>query len=237
MVASGCVFNNYLDRSIDQKMSRTKKRAIAVGLVSVPAAISYASILGLIGIILLYSFTNLLTSVLALLGLFVYVVIYGIWKRRSIYGTIVGSISGAIPPVVGYCAVSVNFDLGAIILFLILVFWQMPHFYAIAIYRLKDYTAAGIPVLPAIKGLRSTKLHMLGYIIAFLVTSTSLALFGYAGYFYMIVAVVLSVIWLRMCLHGFSEKNSSFWARQMFRYSLVVITVLCITISSNVFWH
>ena len=233
VIGSSCVFNNYIDRGIDAKMSRTKRRALVTQSISVRSAIIYAVILGLIGSTVLALYTNLLTLGLALFGFFAYVVMYGIGKRRSVHGTVVGSISGALPPVVGYTAVTGRLDAGALILFLILVLWQMPHFYAIAIYRLDDYAAANIPVLPLAHGLRATKIQILVYIVAFILAAWSLSLFGYAGITYLVVSLALGAAWLALGLRGFNNANDNDWARKMFRFSLVVITGLCVMVSLN----
>jgi protoheme IX farnesyltransferase len=182
IIASACVFNNYIDRDIDKKMARTKNRALVRGTLSASSALVYATLLGLIGVAILTAYTNILTVFIGVVGLIVYVVLYGITKRRGPYGTIVGSISGAMPPVAGYTAVSNNLDAAAIILFLILIFWQMPHFYAIAMYRLKDYTAAHIPVLPAKTSMHRTKVHIMVYVIGFILTSLALSVAGYMGF-------------------------------------------------------
>ena len=233
VIASACVFNNYIDREIDAKMARTNQRALVRGAISVRAAIIFGSILGVAGAAILGVFTNLLTLAISLFGFFAYVVLYGIWKRRSAIGTVVGSISGAVPPVVGYVAVTGRLDVAAGILFLIIVLWQMPHFYAIAIYRLSDYTAANIPVLPSKQGIRATKIQMLAYIVAFTVAAASLYLLGYAGVAYLVVTLMLGLVWLALGLSGFAAANDTLWAKQMFKYSLVVITGLCLVISLN----
>ncbi len=138
VIASGCVFNNYIDQDIDSRMQRTKNRVLVKKLISNKIAIVYAFILGLIGLFLLYFFTNKLAFSLALFGFIIYLFIYTmIFKRTSVYGTLIGSMSGAVPPVVGYCAITNSFDIGAIILFAMLSFWQMPHSFAIAIYYLQ----------------------------------------------------------------------------------------------------
>lgn len=230
IIASACVFNNYIDRDIDAKMARTKKRALVSGAVSARSAVIFASALGFAGAAILAIFTNFLTLAVALLGFFFYVAVYGYFKRRSSWGTVVGSVSGAVPPVVGYVAVSGRIDAGAIIFFLILVLWQMPHFFAIAIYRLKDYKAAGIPVLPVKKGILNTKINMLLYMMAFASAALSLTVFNYTGLTYLLVALVLSFFWLRLCIRGFRAADDVVWAKQMFKFSLVVITVLSATI-------
>ena len=233
IIASACVFNNYVDRDIDRLMARTKHRALAAGEIAGKTALIYAGLLGLAGAALLALYTNLLTLAIALLGFFFYVVIYGFFKRRSVYGTIVGSVSGATPPVVGYCAVTNHFDSAAAILFMILVFWQMPHFYAIAMYRRDDYAIARIPVLPIKKGMHAAKLQILLYIIAFTIAAAALSLFDHAGYTYLVVAVFLGLTWLGFGLKNFSNDSDKFWGRKMFFVSLFVITALSIVISLN----
>jgi len=230
VIASACVFNNYIDRDADGKMARTKNRALVTGLISTRNALLFAVTLGLIGILVLSFYTNLLAAFVASIGFIVYVALYSLWKYRTTYATLVGSISGAIPPVVGYCAASNCFDIGAAILFMILVLWQMPHFFSIAVYRRDEYAAASIPVLPIVKGIYATKIQMLLYIIAFMGATLMLIAFGYTGYAYLIVAIVLSCSWLWLCIKGFTSTNDRLWARKMFRLSLVIITVLSIMI-------
>lgn len=230
VIASACVYNNYLDREIDKKMERTRHRALVEGVVSTRAALTYATVLGIVGFAVLAIYTNWLTVAVGLIGIIFYVVVYGVAKRRSVHGTLVGSISGAMPPVAGYLAVTNHLDAAAWILFLILVFWQMPHFYAIAIYRLKDYRAAGLPVLPVSRGIEVTKRHILLYIVAFGVAASLLGVFGYAGWVYMTVAVVLSLLWLVVGIRGYGAKDEVRWARKMFGLSLLVLTILCVAI-------
>ena len=226
VIASGCVFNNYIDRDIDKIMQRTKNRILVRGLISPTTALIYASILGISGLLLLYLQANLLAATIAVIGLCVYVIIYSLWlKRSSVYATLVGSISGAVPPVVGYCAVTNKFDLGAILLFLILSLWQMPHSYAIAIYRFNDYKLASIPVLPVKKGIYITKVHMLLYTVIFVITTLMLTTFNYTGLIYFCVAAISGVCWLWLCVSGFMAKNDKLWARKIVSF-LVVTPVI-----------
>lgn len=235
IIASAGVFNNYIDRAADAKMARTQHRALATGSISSAKALFFATLLGCSGILCLAIFTNLLTVSVALCGFFVYLVLYAYLKYRSFYGTLVGSIAGAVPPVVGYCAVSNQLDLAALLLFAILVLWQMPHFFAIAIYRIEDYSAASIPVLPVAKGIHTTKLHTIFYIIAFIITTLLLTMMGYTGKVYLITALFLGLVWLGLGLLGFKVNvNQIQWARRMFVVSLVVITSLCITMAMDV---
>lgn len=229
-IASSCVFNNYIDRKADQKMARTQNRGLATGRVSVFYALAIAFILGILGIAVLALFTNFLAVAAALFGFLTYVLLYSFSKYYSVHGTVVGSFAGAIPPVVGYTAASGSLDWGSAILFSMVVLWQMPHFYAIAIYRMKEYEAASIPVLPLVKGIRSTKVQMFAYTALFVLASLPLYFLGYAGTLYLSTLVILGMYWLSLCWRGFYVQNDQFWARQVFRFSLVLITVISIVI-------
>lgn len=230
VIASACVFNNYIDRHHDKKMSRTKNRPLVLGLISLKSALVFAVILGLLGAACLFYFTNLLTTALALIGFFVYVILYSFSKYHSVHGTLIGSVAGAIPPVVGYCAVSNQFDLGALILFVMMSLWQMPHFFAIGIFRLEDYKDAFIPILPIKRGIHATKIQMVLYIVAFAIIASLLTLFGYTDTWFLIISTALSLCWLLIGILGFRAKNDKIWARNMFKFSLVVIMGICIAI-------
>ncbi|HGM4841140.1 TPA: heme o synthase [Serratia marcescens] len=232
VVASGCVFNNYIDRDIDKKMERTKNRVLVKGLIAPSVTLVYATVLGIVGFALLYIAANPLAMWLAVMGFVVYVGVYSLYmKRHSVYGTLIGSLSGAAPPVIGYCAVTNEFDAGALILLAIFSLWQMPHSYAIAIFRFKDYQAANIPVLPVVKGISVAKNHITVYILAFMIATLMLTLVGYAGYKYLIVAAAVSVWWLGMALRGYKTENDSVWARKLFVFSIVAITSLSVMMS------
>lgn len=234
IMASACVFNNYIDRQVDKKMERTKNRPLVLGLISERNAILFGTILGILGGWTLLAFTNLLTVAVAAVGFFVYVILYSTWKCRTIYGTAIGSIAGAVPPVVGYCAVSNYFDAGALILFMMMVLWQMPHFFSIAMYHFDDYAAAQIPVLPVIKGMTRTKVHMMLYIFGFILTAVMLTFFHYTGYLYLLVAMSFGLIWLLLCATGFKSSDDQKWGCQMFRVSLVLIVAICCVIPFDI---
>ncbi|MFP1829063.1 heme o synthase [Lonsdalea quercina] len=233
VVASGCVFNNVIDRDIDKKMERTKNRVLVRGLISLKVTLAYAALLGIAGFALLYVAANPLAMWLAVIGFIVYVGVYSLYmKRHSVYGTLIGSLSGAAPPVIGYCAVSNQFDAGALILLLIFSLWQMPHSYAIAIFRFKDYQTANIPVLPVVKGISVAKHHITLYILAFMIATLMLSLGGYAGYKYLVVAAAVSLWWLGMALSGYKNLNDDrLWAKKLFVFSIVAITSLSVMMS------
>ncbi len=234
IIASACVCNNYIDREADGKMVRTRNRVLVRGEIEPFSALLFASILLFLGTLLLLFCTAPLTVALALVGFFVYVGLYSFYKYRSVYALLVGSIAGAIPPLVGYSAVHGRVDLAGWILFSMVFLWQMPHFLAIAMYRLREYAAADIPIFPKEKGLLRTKIHMLFYIIAFFLVSPLLMLLHYVGWAYLFVLMILGVGWLGLAMRGFRGDQEMLWARKMFFFSLVVILGLSAVIPLSV---
>ena len=232
-IASACVFNNYIDRGIDKKMERTRKRALASGAISGTNALIYGVALGTVGFTILTLFTNLLVVTTGLIGVVFYLIFYGLAKRTTSLSTIVGSIPGATPPVAGYLAVTNHLDSGALLLFLIMAIWQMPHFYSIAIFRLKDYAAAGLPVLPVKKGVRIAKLYIVSYIAVYLAVVPWLTILGYTGYSYLVVMSILGSIWLVKALTGFRMADHARWARRLFGFSLIVLLAFSVMISAE----
>lgn len=231
VIACGCVLNNILDKDIDSKMQRTKKRALVTGEVQTKEAIIFGALLGIVGFILLATLVNFITVVVGFVGLFFYVVVYGLAKRKSVHGTLVGSISGAIPPVAGYTAVANKLDSSALVLFLILVFWQMPHFYSIAIFRIKDYRAAKLPVLPIVSGINKTKQIILIYICLLLLVVLLFPLLNILSYFYWLIMLGLCIWWFYEGNKKLKLLDSDTWAKMMFENSLIVLLGICLLIS------
>jgi heme o synthase len=230
VIASACVVNNLTDRRIDRKMTRTAKRALVSGKISSARAWIFAAVIGAVGFLVLGVHVSGLVVILGVIAYLDYVIAYGYFKRRSSISTLVGTVCGSMSLVAGYCAAIGHLNWGALILFLIMVFWQMPHFYAIGLYRKKDYKAAGLPVLPVIKGDKTTKRQMLLYIVAFELACLSLAVFGYAGVFYAVVVILLGVYWLQLALSS-QEQTTEAWARKMFSRSLTVLCLLCLALA------
>ena len=230
VIASACVFNNYIDRYIDQKMERTKNRVLATGSINAYNAYAFAVLIGLSGNLILLNSSNVLTTLLADLGFVVYVFLYSLLKSRTTYSTLIGSVSGAIPPVIGYTAVSNQIDAAAVILFYIMIFWQMPHFFAIGLWHQEDYTKAKLPILPVARGAHRTKVHMFLYILCLIPTLMMLSFFGYTGKFFFLTTFAASAAWLMLSIRGFKTDQNDLWGKQMFRFSLVVINAICLLI-------
>ncbi|HDR4874378.1 MULTISPECIES: heme o synthase [Bacillus cereus group] len=227
MGAAGA-FNNLYDRDIDSIMERTKNRPTVTGEIKPKAVLWLGILMTILGLFSL-ALTTLLAAFLGFLGLFFYIVPYTMWsKRRTIYNTEVGSISGAMPPLIGWAAIYPDITHPAILgLFVITVIWQMPHFYAIAIRKHDEYKAAKVPMLPVVKGVKRTYLQTNIYLIiliamSFLFSSLSLGL--------TLVALLLSILWLILSIFGYKKMDSEKWAKSMFVYSLLHMTILFSTV-------
>lgn len=232
VVAAACVLNNYLDYDIDQLMERTKKRPSVTGEVARPRILLFAIILAIIGFTILVLWTNWLVVLIGAIGYITYVWLYGaLSKRRSVHGTLVGSISGAMPIAGGYAAVSGQPDAGLAIVFLILFFWQFPEFYSIAIYRRKEYAAAHVPVMSVVKGVHSTTIQIFLYTILYVLSTLSLTIFGYTGVTYFVVMALVGGYWIWLGAKGLASPEPEVWARQMFRFSMITILVLCLMVA------
>lgn len=227
VIASACVLNNIIDIDIDSKMKRTKKRALVEGTITIKNAYIFSAILGLLGFLILLLQINLITFMVGLIAFIDYVVIYGYAKRNSIYGTFVGTIAGSASIVAGYTAATNELNVCALILFLIMTFWQMPHFYAIAIYRKRDYEMANIPLMPIIKGIKRTKIEIIFYTLCFFASIISLWAYGYADNFFLFFTGTISLYWLLYGLLGNRNNDAAVWAKKMFRLSLLVLLLMC----------
>jgi protoheme IX farnesyltransferase len=231
VIASACVLNNHIDRGIDKKMVRTSKRATATGIISSKSAVTYTTILGMIGFTVLLISTNLLTVLMGVLAYVSYIVLYGITKRTTVHGTLVGAIAGGLPPVAGYTALTNQLDVAALLLFLVLIAWQMPHFYAIAMRRQADYAEAGIPVLPVIKGAYATKVQIVWYVLLFIIVNILFTVAGYTGYIYLVIMTMAGAMWLVKGLRGFTTDTDERWALKMFLFSLFILLLLCLMLA------
>ncbi|WP_273205295.1 heme o synthase [Marinobacter subterrani] len=233
VIASGCAFNNLIDRDIDALMERTLDRPLVRGTITPATTFGFATVLGMAGFTMLLGI-NLLTVGLAAFGFAIYVGAYSLYfKRRSVHGTLVGSLSGAIPPVVGYCAVTGVFDTGALILLVTFCLWQMPHSYAIGIFRFRDYQRVGIPVLPVAEGIRTAKHHSLAYTVAFTVSALSLSVAGYTGIGYFVVALLMGLYWIKIGLAGYQTTDDIKWAKGNFGFSILTVCALSLMMSLN----
>lgn len=233
-MASATVINNYYDRELDMKMERTRNRTLPSQRMKPAHVLIYGIILGVVGLTVLFTQVNVISGILGVIGWIAYIVIYTMWlKRTSTWSTSVGGISGAMPPVIGYCAVTTEFDMGAFLLFAFLFLWQPAHFWSLAIRRVEEYRAAGFPLLPVVKGVKRTKIQMIPYLVLLLVTVILLYTYNLAGMFYLIVSTVLTVIWIIHTLTGFTAKDDDKWAKTNFLISVNYLMIVFIMLIIN----
>lgn len=226
LIASACVANNYIDRDIDSHMKRTKKRAIVNGEISGYAAILYAVILAAVALSLLLWVKLWLVALLGVVAYITYVWVYTYAKRTTIHSTLIGTIPGAIPVVAGY-AVADNFSwLVAVILFLLLVSWQMPHFYAISLFRKKEYKAAKLPVAGVLLPAKEVGRHMLDWSVLYLGLVLGLIFSDALGLIPGLISVVLAAAWVYKISQGSASRYADIWARSVFGQSLLLSLTL-----------
>jgi len=205
--------------------------------ISPSVALAYAFVLGAIGFSILWFWVNAYAFLFAVIGFVVYVVFYSLWtKRTTIHQTVIGSISGASPPVIGYTAVSHEFDLAALIIFIGYALWQMPHSWAIAVYRFDDYKNAGVPILPVARSILRTKIESLIYVVLFTITMNALYVYGYTNWLYLVILNALCIYWFYIGVLGFKAENDQLWAKRFFLFSVILITIvsLCFSFTSQV---
>jgi protoheme IX farnesyltransferase len=231
VIAGALIINNWYDTDIDTMMDRTKERPTVTGKISLSTVLSIGGTVSIVGFLLLF-FTNWEVVLYSFIGWFTYVFPYTIWtKRKYTWNTIIGSISGAVTPLIGWAAFDSALHVIPITFFLILFFWQMPHTYVIAIRKFDEYKRAGVAMLPVVKGLKVTKRMMLIYLILllplpFLLTSL--------GSFYIAVITLLNVVWLLLIIRGFSVKDNLKWANQNFLFSvnyLMIVFLLAMVVT------
>ena len=234
VVMGGCAMNNYIDRDIDQFMARTKSRPLPNGRLEPNRVLLFGVLLSLVGSGVLALFANDLSAVMALIGLVFYVVVYtGMTKRTTSLSTVVGSISGAVPPLIGWTAITGSLSMVAWLLFAFMFIWQSPHFLALGMRRSKEYAAAGVPLLPVVHGFGPTKQQIIVWTAALVPTSLMLYEVKATGLWYLATALVLGVIYLYKALKGMQTKDDHAWATDMFKYSLIYLTVMSIAMIVN----
>ncbi|PLR79205.1 protoheme IX farnesyltransferase [Bacillus sp. V3-13] len=223
IIAGSCSINNYIDRDIDHLMERTKNRPTVTGRVNPSKVITLGILLIGLGTLSLLLATPA-AALIGLIGVFSYVFLYTMWsKRKYVSNTIVGSVSGAVPPLIGWAAIDGSLDPVAWALFLIMFVWQPPHFYALAMRRVEEYRAAGIPMLPVVKGYSTTKKHIIAWVAALFPLPLLLTSLGTP---FLILATVLNLGWFILGIYGYKLKDDIKWAKLMFIYSLQYLTIM-----------
>lgn len=217
------VLNNWYDVDIDPIMKRTKNRPTVTGSISLNFALYFGIISTVIGLILLLN-TTLAATIIAFIGWFTYVVLYTVWsKRRFTLNTEIGCISGAVPPLIGWAAISPELHIVPVVLFLIMFIWQTPHFLALAMKNKKQYKAAGVPMLPVVHGFEFTKRQIIVYITCLVPLPFFLS---ELGTIFIVGATILNLGWLIIGLRGIFIKDDLKWANKIFFYSLFYLIII-----------
>jgi heme o synthase len=223
--------NHVLDRDIDTHMKRTARRPVASGRVSPERALEFGLALSALSYVVLTSFVNVLAALLALVGNLFYVIVYTRWLKRSTpQNIVIGGAAGAVPPLVGYAAATGNLTVVALALFAIVFFWTPPHFWALALLIKRDYAAAGIPMLPVVRGERETARSIVLYSFV-LVGVTLLPVLGRTlGPLYLVSAAVLGAAFIGLAL-ALQRRTTPARARRLFSYSLAYLALLFVAMA------
>ena len=226
VAAAAAAFNCLIEESIDTKMARTRARPLGTGKISQQETLVLASILGLVGLAVLFFFVNFLTMWLTLITFFAYAAIYTVFlKPATPMNIVIGGASGAMPPVLGWAAVNNQLAPEAWILFLIIFCWTPPHFWALALYRREEYAKVGIPMLPVTHGEKFTLLHIILYTIILAIVTLMPFSVGMSGLIYLFFATILNAIFLYYVVvlyRNYSDKLS----KKVFNYSILYLSLI-----------
>jgi protoheme IX farnesyltransferase len=224
--ASAAAINHYIDQKADAEMARTKNRPLPTGELNSSNVLIFAAILGIIGMLLLIFFINLLTAALTFLSLIGYAIIYTVYlKRLTPQNIVIGGAAGAAPPVLGWCAMTGEIHPYALLLFLLIYVWTPPHFWALAIARRTEYAKVDIPMLPVTHGTEFTRLHILLYTILLFIVTLLPYLTGMSGLIYLIPSTGLSLGFIFFAIKMMRTKEDK-TAMQTFAYSIIYLMLL-----------
>lgn len=223
IMAGALVINNWYDADIDKVMKRTQNRPTVTGHIPLKIVLTIGIAATVLGLVLLL-FTTVEAVIYALVGWFTYVVLYTMWsKRKYTLNTVIGSVSGAVTPLIGWAAVEPSLSIVPVMLFLLLFIWQVPHTFAIAIRKCEEYKAAGVPMLPVVYGFEMTKRQIAVYVTCLLPIPFFLTSLGWP---FVIISTLLNLVWLVISFRGLFTKNDIEWARFVFLYSVNYIAIL-----------
>lgn len=233
-VGGANAFNMWWERDTDRLMSRTRRRPLPTGRISSRSAFRFAATLSVASVVLLAMSTNLLTACLGVLAIGSYVAVYTPLKYRTPAALIIGAVPGAAPPLLGWTAVTGSVDAPAIVLFAILLVWQLPHFLAIALYRKEEYARAGIKVVPVVRGDAVAKIQAVAWASLLVPLTLMLVPMGAAGPIYLWGAALLGAGFLGWSFTGLDNGAGVRWARGYFFASIVYLPALTLALVVDV---
>lgn len=224
--SSAAAINHVLDQRFDAQMARTRNRPLPTGHVTQTQALTYAGVLAVLSMTLLWGWVNPLTAILTFFSLIGYAVIYTVWlKHATPQNIVIGGAAGAAPPVLGWTAVTGHVDPYSLLLFLIIFTWTPPHFWALAIARRDDYAKAGIPMLPVAYSVDFTRLHILFYTILLVIVTLLPYLTGMSGLIYLAAALVLGGFFLHRVIQLKTRPDARLPMRT-FTFSITYLALL-----------
>jgi len=227
LAAAGAgAINCWIDRDIDGEMLRTRRRPLPDGRIAPAHALLFGIVLGLLAFVLLAFWVNVLAATLAISGLLFYVFVYTLWlKRSTVQNIVIGGAAGAIPPVVGWAAVTHRVDLTAVYLFAIIFLWTPPHFWALALRLRGDYARAKVPMLPVVHGEAAARRQIVGYTLVLVAVTLAIVLTGVLGPVYLVGAALLGAAFVALAVANLLARRQR-WSRILFDYSIAYLGLL-----------
>lgn len=220
LAGASAALNQIFDRETDKNMNRTKTRPLASGEISLFSALTFTAILLFVGSSLLLYFSNLLTLLITTFGFIFYSLIYTIYLKWSTpQNIVIGGLSGALPPLIGWTAVNNDISLLPLTLVLVIFLWTPPHFWPLAIDRLDEYKKEGVPMMPIAKGVSRTKKEMVVYAILLLAASLAPFFYGLTGYFYLISTTTLNLYFIYLCIAYLNDRENEL-SMKIFNFSV-----------------
>ncbi|HJK88884.1 MAG: heme o synthase [Candidatus Megaira endosymbiont of Mesostigma viride] len=224
---SAAAINMWYDRDIDAIMKRTQKRPIVTGAVKADEALAFGIITGTMAIIMMAVSVNIISAALLAFTILYYIYIYTIWlKRTSVQNVVIGGVSGALPPIIGWASVTGNISWQAFSLFAIIFIWTPPHSWALALYRSADYKNCNIPMMPVIKGVLYTKKQIMLYSILMFFISLWPYFLNISSHLYLITAIISGLIFLYYAVNLFADTEQNHVAKKLFWYSIFYLFII-----------
>jgi len=224
---SAAAINMWYDRDIDAIMKRTQKRPIVTGAVKADEALAFGIITGTMAVIMMAVSVNIISAALLAFTILYYIYIYTIWlKRTSVQNVVIGGVSGALPPIIGWASVTGNISWQAFSLFAIIFIWTPPHSWALALYRSADYKNCNIPMMPVIKGVLYTKKQIMLYSILMFFISLWPYFLNISSHLYLITAIISGLTFLYYAVNLFADTEQNHVAKKLFWYSIFYLFII-----------
>ena len=224
---SAGALNMWYDRDIDAVMTRTRGRPIPAGIITAQNALEFALVFATLSVFLMLLTVGYAAALLLLFAIVFYAVIYTMWlKLRTVQNIVIGGIAGSVPPIIGWVTVTGRIDIESIVLFLIIFFWTPPHFWSLSLLASQEYSKAGIPMLPVVRGNKITKIYIIIYTLLLIPVTLLPIYLGMFSKIYFFSAILLNILAIKHAAAVYKEEDPGIKSRKMFKFSIIYLFAL-----------